>query len=118
MMYTLMQPDTGARRRFRKRYKVAKDLVGHLSSVMERCIHPCLIVPDEEGTYWCYTNEPSGVFHKLVQRARCEQMSDRDGVCYLSRSEYNSTSFKTAFVNFKQDNALRPVVPLPLKTKK
>lgn len=112
MGYTLVQQDTGARKRFRKKYKVAEDLVVHLSSVMDRCIHPCLIIPDDEGQYWCYTNDPSGVFHKLVQRARCEQMSDRDGVCYMSRREYNDLSFRTSFTSFVSDNSTRALVPL------
>lgn len=111
MGYNLIQPDTGARKHFRKRYKVADDLTMYLSNVMTRCFHPHIIIKDESGQHWCYTNASSDVFHRLVKRARCEKRSDADGVCYMTYDEYVNPSFRISFISFLERNSRRAYAP-------
>lgn len=108
-MHTLVQEGTGLKKEFRKRYRVAPDLKNYLDEVMIRCIHPHAIVK-EDGEYWCYTNDSGDVFHRLVKRARCEKESDEKGVCYMTYAEYMDYSYRTAFLEFIEDNAHRMVV--------
>ena len=108
-MYRFKQAGTGEKRSYRKRYKVASDLVQYLDTVMTRCLHPHLIIKDSEGNYWCYTNASSDVYHRLVKRARCEKKSDEDGFCYMTGSEFMNLDFRTAFLDFLEKNASRPL---------
>ena len=78
----------------KKLYRVADDLVPWLDRVLRRCFWEHGFCEDSDGTILCSINAPSGTFHKLVMRARCEKRSAETGENYITRDELADLGFK------------------------
>lgn len=73
-----------------RKYRISPGLKKYVRKVLIRCFYSCRM-EQEDGCWWCYTNASSDTFHRIVQRARCEKVSDETGTFYVTYSEAKDT---------------------------
>ena len=83
-----------------KKYKASLGLKKDIRRILIRGFyHVSFSV--EDGQLYCCTNCPSDAFHKVVQRAKCEKQSEKDGVLYVTEAEAANVAFVTDLMRTK-----------------
>ncbi len=70
-----------------RKYMIEKGLGNKVTRILHRHLYDFCSEWDEHGTEWVYTNCSSKGFKKIVERAKCELVSERKGVFYISLEE-------------------------------
>lgn len=70
-----------------KKYRVSTELKPYIRKILIQSYHSCRMSKDDDGQEWCETDASSGVFHRIVQRAKCEKATDETGVFQVTAKE-------------------------------
>lgn len=73
-----------------KKYRVSEQLKPYVRRILIRSFYKCSIAKDESGVLWCFTNASSDVFHRIVQRAKCEKATKETGIFQVTAREANN----------------------------
>lgn len=82
---------------FRKRYRISDELRNNIEVIMKRTMNDYTIIDENSGTY-IWTNIPSGKFHRVVCRARCELLYKKTGIFYFTQEEYDDAFLRAALL--------------------
>lgn len=88
-----------------KKYKVSDNLGDKVTRILHRHLYTFRSEWDENGTEWVYTNCPSDTFHKIVQRAKCELISEEKGIFYITREESKDVFRLQDLLRFYHENS-------------
>lgn len=78
-----------------RKYRVSKELKKYLRRVLVLSRATWHMETDENGQCWCYTTLSSNHFHRLVQRAKCEKITEETGVLHVTFKESRDIAFVT-----------------------
>lgn len=70
-----------------KKYRVSQALKPYIRRLLIKSFHSCRMTEDEDGQIWCMTNMSSDSFHRLVQRAKCEKVTEEIGIFQVTAKE-------------------------------
>ena len=87
------------------RYKISENLGDKVTRILHRHLYTFRSQWDKDGTEWVYTNCPSDTFHKIVQRAKCELVSEEKGVFYVTREESKDIFRLQDLLRFYHENS-------------
>lgn len=88
-----------------KKYKVSDNLGDKVTRILYRHLYTFRSEWDENGTEWVYTNCPADTFHKIVQRAKCELISEEKGIFYITREESKDVFRIQDLLRFYHENS-------------
>ena len=71
------------------KYKVSKELRPYVMAVLLRSFYKCQ-VSETGGQCFCTTNASSDTFHRIVQRAKCEKVTEETGLFQITKEEKDS----------------------------
>ena len=83
-----------------KQYKVSKEMMPYVATVLTRGIHTFNFKETEDGDWICFTPISSDNFHRIVQRAKCEKKNEETGNFYVTSRERNDTLYLAALLEF------------------
>ncbi len=76
------------------KYCVSKELKKYIRRILCRCFYSFHFEENTDGNTYCYTNCPENAFYKVVDRAKCERLSERNGKLYLTEKEAQNVGFQ------------------------
>lgn len=76
-----------------KRYRVSNSLKKYIRHILIRSFYRYHFVTDDDGQCWCVTNATSDAFHQIVQRAKCEKVTEETGTFMVTARERNNPQF-------------------------
>ena len=82
-----------------KRYRVSPELKKYVRRVLTMSRAQWRMVKDETGEWWCITNLSSNHFHRLVQRAKCEKVTEETGVLHVTFTVSLNSAFVTLLMH-------------------
>lgn len=81
-----------------KKYRVSKGLKKYIRHILIRSYYRYRFVSDDEGQCWCITNATSDAFHQIVQRAKCEKITEETGMMMVTAKERNNPQLLTTLL--------------------
>lgn len=94
------------------KYCVPKELKKYIRRILCRCFYHFRFTENTDGNTYCYTNCSERAFEKVIDRAKCERLSEQNGMLCLTEREAEDVAFKiemqritgkTAFVIVTQE---------------
>lgn len=89
-----------------RKYEISKELELYIIQILKRGYYHWDSEFDEDAnTQYIYTNCPADTFHKIVQRAKCELISEEKGIFYITREESKDVFRIQDLLRFYHENS-------------